>query len=187
MDNYKQNLLKLLRNHAFEEKKVTLASGKESNFYIDVKRVSLMAEGCHLLGKVFFTEIQKIFPQIKAVGGMTLGADPLVSAVASESFAQGKPIDAFIIRKEPKAYGLSRWIEGGDRLDAHSPILILEDVTTSGGSSIQAVERAREKDFDVKAVFTVVDRQEGAAEKIKNKTGLELYSLFKKTDFGRLN
>jgi orotate phosphoribosyltransferase len=98
-------LLEILKNEAFEKKRVTLASGRESHFYIDVKRTSLSAEGCVLIGQALFDLIRREFASAQAVGGLTLGADPLATAVAYTSWLQGRPLRAFIVRKQIKPHG----------------------------------------------------------------------------------
>jgi orotate phosphoribosyltransferase len=177
------SLLKLLKEKAYEKKEVTLASGRKSNFYIDVKRVSLTAEGSAAIGEEFFNLIQDKFPETKGIGGLTLGADPLATAVAIISFQKNHPLDAFIIRKELKAHGTGKMIEGGHTLPKDSPIVILEDVVTSGGSSLEAVSKAKEHGWKVLGVASVVDRQEGGQEKLE-KAGIKLYSLYQRSDFG---
>lgn len=178
-------LLDLLKEHAFQKREVTLASGKKSNFYIDVKRVSLTAEGAKQIGEAFFDLIQKHFPKASAAGGLTLGADPLATAVAYCSALRQQPLNAFIIRKSTKAHGLSKTIEGTDMIAPQASVVILEDVVTSGGSSLEAVGKAKAHGWQVLGVLSVVDRQEGGREKIEAE-GLEFYSLYEKSDFGIL-
>src|SRR5215469_12894700 len=109
-------LLDLLKELSFEKRKVTLTSGKESNFYIDCKRTSLTAEGHFLIGRLLFAEIREKSPRAGAAGGLTLGADPLASAVSLTSFLAGDPMPAFVVRKEPKGHGTGQWIEGREAL-----------------------------------------------------------------------
>ncbi len=175
-------LLELLRTKAYEKKLVTLASGRQSNFYIDVKRVSLLAAGSYWIGQGLFELIQKYFPEAVAAGGLTLGADPLATAVSVASFVAKRPIDAFIVRKEAKGHGLARLIEGGHQLTAGSPVVILEDVVTSGGSALEAYRKVKDFGWNPLGVVAVVDREEGGRENIE-KEGLKLYSLFRKADF----
>ena len=101
----RERLLELLRALSFERRKVILASGKESDFYVDCKRTALTAEGHVLVGRLLFDRIRRIRPLVRGVGGLTLGADPLASAASLTSFLEGEPIDAFIVRKEPKGHG----------------------------------------------------------------------------------
>lgn len=178
-------LLELLKEKAFKKKQVTLSSGKTSNFYIDVKRVSLHPEGAYWIGQELFHLIQKHFPSAIAAGGLTLGADPLSTSVAYTSWVKGKPIYSFIVRKEAKSHGLTRLIEGADFIPLNAPVVILEDVVTTGKSSKEAIEKVRDFGWNVLGVCAVVDRQEGGEENIK-KLGLPLYSLYQKKDFGIL-
>lgn len=177
------SLLSLLKEKAFEKKQVTLASGRSSNFYIDVKRVSLEAAGAYYVGQELYASIRKNFPTAVAAGGLTLGADPLATAVAYASYIDKHPLAAFIVRKETKGYGMSKMIEGGHFLPTGSPVVVLEDVVTSGGSSLEAVKKVKEHGWNVLGICAVVDRQEGGRERIE-KEGLKLYSLYTKSDFG---
>src|SRR5713226_4629919 len=111
-------LLELLKELSYEKRKVTLTSGKESDFYIDCKRTALTAEGHFLIGRLLFAEVRRQSPEARAVGGLTLGADPLASAVSLTSYLAGHPLPAFIVRKEPKGHGTGQWIEGRSLLQA---------------------------------------------------------------------
>jgi len=180
------NLLDLLKEKAFEKKDVTLASGRKSNFYVDVKRVSLTAEGAFWIGKGLLEIVQKHFPTAKAVGGLTLGADPLATSVAYASYVASSPLEAFIVRKELKAHGMGRMIEGGYFLPPGAEVVILEDVVTTAGSSLEATKKVRDFGWKVLGIAAVVDREEGGRENIERE-GLSLYSLYRKRDFGILN
>ncbi|MBN8554490.1 MAG: orotate phosphoribosyltransferase [Deltaproteobacteria bacterium] len=178
-------LLEILKEKAYEQKQVTLASGRQSNFYIDVKRVSLLAEGSYLIGRGLFSLIRENYKEAVGVGGLTLGADPLATAVALTSFVEKHPLEAFIVRKEAKGHGTGKMIEGGHFLKPQAEVVIVEDVVTSGGSSIEASKKVREHGWTVLGVAAVVDREEGGREALQ-KEGLKLYSLFRKSDFGNL-
>lgn len=178
-----ERLLQILKEKAFEQKKVTLASGRESQFYIDVKRVSLSAEGAFLLGKLLYKMMVDHFPEAVGAGGLTLGADPLATSLAIASFEESNPKEAFIVRKESKGYGLDKFIEGGLSLAPGSPVVVLEDVVTSGKSSIEACRRVSHHGWKVLGVLAVVDRQEGGLENLQ-KEGIPLVSLFTKSNFG---
>src|SRR4029077_20054632 len=134
-------LLELLRTRSFQEREVTLSSGLKSNFYIDCKQVSLDAEGAALIGALFHETINTVAPDAVAVGGLTLGADPLATATSLISFQSGRPRAAFLVRKEPKGHGTGQWIESA-KLPDHAPVVILEDVVTTGASTLKAIERA---------------------------------------------
>lgn len=174
-------LLDLLRTHAFERKNITLSSGRQSDFYIDCKQVTLTAEGHFLVGQLFRAVIAKVAPSAEAVGGLTLGADPLVSATSLMSFLAGKPMHGFLVRKEPKGHGTGQWLEGRARLRAAMPVVILEDVITTGASTLRAIERARAAELDVVHVVALVDREEGGREAVEAEAPLT--ALFARSNF----
>lgn len=174
-------LKELLIKLSYEKKDVILASGKKSDFYFDGRQTALNPQGAYLLGEAFFDLIQKAPLPIEAVGGPTLGADPLVSAISVVSYLKKKPIPAFIIRKEPKKHGSQVWIEGLKNLKAGMSVAIIEDVITTGGSSLQAALRAKEAGLKVVAVFAVIDREEGGKEALQ-KAGYPLKALFTKSE-----
>src|SRR5437762_2886945 len=145
---HRARLLELLRRLAYEEREVTLASGQKSNFYIDCKQAVLRAEGHFLVGWLFGRVIERHAPAVEAVGGLTMGADPLASAVSTVSYLGGRPLTAFYVRKEAKGHGTGAWIEGSKGLRPEMPVAILEDVVTTGGSAKKAIARAR--DFGLK-------------------------------------
>jgi orotate phosphoribosyltransferase len=175
-------LLELLRQLSFERRKVVLASGKESDFYIDCKRTALTAEGHVLVGRLLFDRIRQLPPLVRGAGGLTLGADPLASAVAFASFLAGEPVDAFIVRKEPKGHGTGQWIEGRRTIPDGSRVAVLEDVITTGGSAVRAIERCRAEGLVVAGCFALVDRMEGGREAIES-LGVPVESLFTRRDF----
>lgn len=178
-------LFKILREKAYEKKNVTLASGRQSNFYIDVKKVSLTPEGSYFIGRELFDLIRKEFPDAQGVGGLTLGADPLATAVAIASFEAKHPLQAFIVRKEAKAHGTGKLIEGGHELAPKAPVVIVEDVVTTGGSGLEAYRKVSDFGWKVLGIAAVVDREEGGRENIE-KEGLKLYSLYRKSDFDKV-
>ncbi len=175
-------LLELLRQLSFERRKVVLASGKESDFYIDCKRTALTAEGHLLIGRLMFDRVRRQRPLVRGVGGLTLGADPLASAISLVSFLEKEPVDAFIVRKEPKGHGTGQWIEGRKTIPDGSAVAVLEDVVTTGGSALKAIERCREEKLTVVGCFALVDRMEGGREAIEA-TGVPLDALFTRKDF----
>jgi orotate phosphoribosyltransferase len=181
LEPQRERLLSLLRELAFQEREVTLASGRKSNFYIDCKQVSLHPEGLFLIGQLGRELIDRACPQARAVGGLTLGADPLAAAISMASFLAGRPLLAFIVRKEPKGHGTEQWIEGMSNLRRGMPVVILEDVVTTGGSTLLAIERARAAELDVAHVLALVDREEGGREAIEARAPLS--SLFRRRDF----
>lgn len=177
----RRRLLELLRDLAYQEREVTLSSGKKSNFYFDCKQVSLHAEGHFLIGQLFRAVIESETPEAAAVGGMSIGGDPLASATSLVSFISGKPLHAFYVRKEPKGHGTGQWLEGIGNLSAGMPVVILEDVVTTGASTLRAIERSRASKLDVRRVFAVVDREEGGRDAIAKQCPFT--SLFQRGDF----
>jgi orotate phosphoribosyltransferase len=177
-------LLELLRTLSYERRKVVLASGRESDFYIDCKRTALTAEGHVLVGRLLFDRVRRLSPLVRGVGGLTLGADPIASAIALTSFLEGAPVDAFIVRKEPKGHGTGQWIEGRKTIPDGSRVAVLEDVVTTGGSALKAIERCRAERLEVVGCFALVDRAEGGREAIEA-TGVPLDALFTREDFVR--
>jgi len=179
----REQLLHLLRTKSYREGRVILASGKESDFYIDCRQTSLSAGGHRLIGRLFLQLIRENFSEATAVGGPTLGADPLVSAVSLTSeLEDGRSLDAFIVRKEAKGHGTGSWIEGMANLEAGDQVVMLEDVVTTGGSSLKAVRRAEEAGLKVLGILVLVDRLEGGRENIE-KAGYKLVSLYTRADF----
>lgn len=173
-------LLELLRSRSFQQREVTLSSGRTSNFYIDTKKVSLDAEGACLIGELFHMLVEELAPTAVAVGGLTLGADPLATATSIASWAAGRPRSAFIVRKEPKGHGTNEWVESVGLASA-APVVILEDVVTTGGSTLRAIERARLAGFSILHAIALVDRMEGGYEAVAAQTPLT--ALFSRRDF----
>jgi orotate phosphoribosyltransferase len=175
-------LLEILRTLSFERRKVILASGRESDFYIDCKRTALTAEGHVLIGRLMFDRVRKLQPLVRGVGGLTLGADPIASAIALTSFLEGEPVDALIVRKEPKGHGTGQWIEGRKTIPDGSRVVVIEDVVTTGGSALKAIERCRAERLEPVACLALVDRAEGGREAIEAQ-GVPLQALFERKDF----
>jgi orotate phosphoribosyltransferase len=174
-------LLELLKKLSYEEREVTLSSGLKSNFYIDCKQTVLSAEGHFLSGWLFGRLIAAHAPEVEAVGGLTMGADPLSSAVATVSYLGGTPLDAFYVRKEPKGHGTGQWLEGRKLLREGMPVAIVEDVVTTGGSALKAIARVREFGLKVSLIVGLVDREEGGREVLQKEA--PLVTLFRKRDF----
>lgn len=181
MAHQRDRLLALLRELSFQEREVVLSSGQRSNFYIDGKQVSLHAEGLFLIGQLFSALMAEIAPEARAVGGLTLGADPLASATSVMSFLAGRPVHAFIVRKEPKGHGTGQWLEGQGNLAPGMPVVIVEDVVTTGASTLRAVERARDAGLRVVHVIALVDREEGGKQAVEEQ--VPVTALFCKRDF----
>jgi len=164
-DNNKTELLNLIATLSFKLGDFTLASGQKSDYYIDCRTTTLHAEGGRLSGLVLYDLITHHFPQAEAVGGLTMGADPLVSNTASASawhhlhHHRDPLVHGFLVRKAEKTHGTGRRIEGFHKLGAH--VVIVDDVCTTGGSTIAAIEAAKESGMNVIGVLCLVDREQG--------------------------
>src|SRR3954469_24906094 len=166
MSDSRARLVALLRERSFERKRVVLASGRESDFFIDCKQTVLTAEGHALVGELMFEALSGL-PRCEAVAGVELGGCPLASAVSLVSFVRGRPLDALYVRKEVKDHGSRKLVEGDRALRPGLPVVILEDVITTGGSTLKAIEKLRAVGADVVGVVALVDRLEGGAEAIR--------------------
>jgi orotate phosphoribosyltransferase len=154
-------LIDYIKKHSFltsEEEIFLLSSGKRSNVYFDLRLTTLSPEGQYLIGTLLYTKIKELGLKPSAVGGLTMGADPVASAVAFASYLKGDPMEAFIVRKEAKAHGRGRQIEGN--VDPGDDVVIVDDVLTTGGSTIKAVNIAREMGLNVLAAMVILDRCE---------------------------
>ncbi len=178
----KNRLLEMLKNLSFQRREIVLASGRRSNFYIDCKQTALTAEGLYLIGNIFLEMIAQSKEPIDAVAGVTLGGDPLVCATSYASFIKGNHIPALIIRKELKGHGTEVFVEGKKNVPDNSRVVILEDVVTTGGSTLKACERVIQEGLRVAYIICLVDREEGGRENVE-KAGYRLISVFKKRDF----
>ncbi|MGZ3650243.1 MAG: orotate phosphoribosyltransferase [Bdellovibrionota bacterium] len=172
----KSSLVKVLRERSYREGDFTLASGKKSTFYLDVKETALSPEGAFMIGLLSVEALVNAGVKPYAVGGLTLGADPLATAVSIAFYTVGMNVPAFIVRKAPKDHGTLAWIEGAKTFPKGAELVVLEDVVTTGGSSLKAVEKLVEAGFKVSTILTVVDRLEGARKTIEAK-GLKFISL----------
>ena len=181
LNQMRQRLKELLLEKSYRKGKIKLTSGKESDFYIDGKQTTLDAEGAYLCGRLLYNLICSSQEKIDAVGGMTLGADPLVTAVSVVSFLEGQALPAFIVRKEPKSHGTENYIEGRENLKEGARVALLEDVVTTGGTLLQVIERVKSQGFGIGMVATIVDRQEGGAEALAAH-GYTLLSLFNREE-----
>jgi orotate phosphoribosyltransferase len=159
-ESARERLIAELREHALVIGEVTLTSGQKADYYVDAKRAILLPAGFLALGELVAAEAERV--GATAVGGTTMGADPIACA----ALATGAPVKAFFIRKDRKQHGLQRWIEG-PVLEPGERCLVVEDVVTTGGSAIHAIERLREEGFEVAGVVSVLDRLAGGAEAIQ--------------------
>ncbi len=176
-----ESLAKLLARHSVfhrPRKPFVLSSGKTSPFYFDCRRTTMLPEAMPLIGRAVF---ERVRGAVDAVGGLTMGADPIACAVAYYSQTRGEPLAAFSVRKEGKAHGMQRWVEGA--IEPKARVAIVEDVTTTGGSSLRAIASVREEGFRVERVVVLVDREEGGLEAIAAEVGRENVSaVFRRTE-----
>jgi len=172
-------LKRLIEKEAFFRKRVVLSSGRISNYYIDLRKISLKSQGAFLLASLFWQKLRA--KKFDFIGGPTLGADPILSALSYHAYLKKKPISTFIIRKEKKQHGRRRLWEGAD-LPRGSRLILVDDVATSGASLVKAVRLMRRRGYKVNEVVVAVDRQEGAQEALE-KEKCFLDSLFVLSDF----
>jgi orotate phosphoribosyltransferase len=164
MENEREQLRQLLKRESLMFGEFTLASGKKSNFYFDSKRTTLLPDGAWLTARAVLGLVREQGIQADAIGGLTLGADPIVCPVAALSHADGPALRAFIVRKDAKEHGTGRRIEG--QLAPASRVIIVDDVVTTAGSTLKAIEAAEAEGHKVVAVICLVDREEGGAAKL---------------------
>ena len=155
----------------------TLASGEKSSVYVDSKLTTCSPEAMPLVGRLFLSKLRQCGWHPEAVGGLTLGADPIAFAVARESLDTDHPINAFVVRKDPKSHGMGRLIAGLENVQ-NLPVVIIDDVCTKGGSTAQAIESARAAGMHILGAICLVDRRQGASELLSEKFGLQLESIF---------
>ena len=175
MLEYKKQLAQLLLNKSYREGDFILASGKRSNYYFDCRVTALSAKGSWLIG-VLFNDLLKDY-NIAGVGGMTMGADPLVSATTVLSHINKRPLNGLLVRKEAKGHGTGQFVEGLANFTAGQSVAMLEDVVTTGGSLITACKRVEDCGLKVELACAILDRQEGGKEAMQ-KAGYNLVALF---------
>ena len=175
-------LAEIIRRRSFGRGEITLASGRKSDFYFNLKPTMLDPEGATLLAELTYETLKD--DQLDFIGGLEMGAVPLAGALAQISWIKGHPIAAFFVRKKPKEHGAKLAIEGlprGETLEGKR-VVIVEDVTTTGGSALKAVEAVREAGGEVALVFTMVDREEGASDTFAG-AGITFRSLYRASEF----
>jgi orotate phosphoribosyltransferase len=180
MNDVRGALLQQIKDKAVVHGKVTLSSGLEADYYIDLRRITLDGTAAPLVGQVLLDLTEDL--EFDAVGGLTMGADPVAASMLHAAAARGRSLDAFVVRKAAKAHGLQKRVEGPDI--AGRRVLVVEDTSTTGGSPLTAVEAVREAGAQVVAVVTIVDRATGAAEIIQDKAGVPYRFAFSKSDLG---
>ncbi len=176
--NDRERLKEILKERSILRGDFTLASGKKSDYYIDARLTTLDAEGVNLIGKILLEEIKKD-SSITAVGGPTMGADPIVGSVLALSHEGNYPLPGFLVRKQEKGHGTGKLIEGN--LKSGDVVAMFEDVVTTGGSVIKAINAVRDAGAEVGKLFVIVDREEGAKAKFEE-MGVKFYSIFRISD-----
>lgn len=180
MDSYDRDALaELIRTRALKFGDFTLVSGRKAKYYLDAKQVTLDSRGALLVGQGLLALVGEPLP--KAVGGLSIGADPMVAAMVTVAGMRGLPLLGFMVRKEPKGHGTNRSVEGP--VQPGDECVIVDDAVTTAGSAIVAIERAEEFGLRVRKVVAIVDRLEGGGEALARR-GLQLESLFTVRDFG---
>lgn len=178
----KPRLVELVKELAVVHGKVTLSSGIEADYYVDLRRATLHHEAAPLIGKVMLDLIDSAsLGHIDAVGGLTMGADPVASAILHQAAARGRVLNAFVVRKQAKQHGMGRQVEGPDVKGKN--VVVLEDTSTTGASPLTAAEALQNAGANVLAIATVVDRNTGAKEAIESK-GFRYYSAITLSDLG---
>ncbi len=183
--NNRDRLFDILYNRSFiyrEDPPFTLVSGRTSFYYFDCKATTLDPEGVGLVGEVMLDAIERLVKQegVGGIGGLTLGADPISISTAIAAHRRGIRLSPIIVRKESKKHGTRKWVEGD--LQSVKNVIVIDDVITTGGSTITAIERLRESGLNVVRAAVIIDREEGGRENIVN-TGVEVISLFTRSDF----
>jgi len=175
----RQRLIELVQRDALKFGDFTLASGKKATYYLDCRKLTLDSEAANVIADGILEVMADDMPD--AVGGMAIGADPITAAVITRSWQQGKPLKGFIVRKEAKEHGTGQQVEGP--IEAGQRAVMMEDVVTTGGSSLRAIEHAREFGLVVDQIIAIVDRGENSAEIFKE-VGVEFVSLLHVSDLG---
>lgn len=175
----RERLLNLFRERALKFGDFTLASGRKSTYYLDGKQITLHSEGVRLVSEGLLDLLQDV--EFDAIGGMSIGADPIIGGVLTVAAEQGRKLDGFLIRKEAKGHGTNRYVEGP--VSPSARVVVIDDVVTTGGSSLQAAERITEFGCRVIQVVGVIDRLEGGAANFRERN-IPFRSLLSIRDFG---
>ena len=176
----RQRLIALISDEAVFHGDFTLSSGKQANYYVDMRKLTLDHRAAPAIGRIMLDLIADI-PDVASVGGLTLGADPIANSILHESVRAGRPLDAFVVRKEPKDHGRGRQIEGADVEGKR--VVVVEDTSTTGQSALKAVEALRRAGAEVVAVAVIVDRATGAQAAVEA-AGLEWRAAIGLADLG---
>ncbi len=180
-DSNRDRLKQILQTHSIRRGDFVLASGQRSNIYVDARLTTLRAEAMPLIGRAFIETMRERGWHPAAIGGLTMGADPVVTAVAREALEYGTVINAFLVRKDVKDHGRQGYIVGVDEAKGLD-VVVVDDVCTTGGSTVLAIERAREAGMNVLGAICLVDREQGSKESIEEKSGCPFERVFTMTE-----
>lgn len=182
VEEARERLRELISELAVVRGKVTLASGKEADYYVDLRRITLHHEASRLVGQVMLDLLDRNGVEFDAAGGLTMGADPVGHAIMRTAGDAGRAIDTFVVRKAQKSYGMGRQVEGPSVEGRR--VVAVEDTSTTGGSALTAVEALKNAGAEVVAVAVIVDRATGAKEHIEEVAGVPCYYAYSKSDLG---
>ncbi|MBM7051650.1 MULTISPECIES: orotate phosphoribosyltransferase [unclassified Rothia (in: high G+C Gram-positive bacteria)] len=182
IDQARERLRELISELAVVRGKVTLASGKEADYYVDLRRITLHHEASRLVGQVMLDLLDQNAIEFEAAGGLTMGADPVGHAIMRAAGDAGRAIDTFVVRKAQKSYGMGRQVEGPSVEGRR--VVAVEDTSTTGGSALTAVEALKKAGAEVVAVAVIVDRATGAKEHIEEIAGVPCFYAYSKDDLG---
>lgn len=174
----REQLKEILLRRSVRRGEFKLVSGQTSNVYIDGKLTTLAAPAMPLIGRLFLEKMEQHGWEARSIGGLSLGADPIVTAVARESLERGRAIDGFLVRKEAKKHGTQKFIEGLEQTEG-LPVVIVDDVCTTGGSTADAIVRAKEAGMRVLGALCMVDREGGAREMLQERFGCPFDWIFR--------
>ncbi|WP_150461043.1 orotate phosphoribosyltransferase [Nesterenkonia ebinurensis] len=172
----------LINQLAVEHGSFILSSGQQANFYVDMRPLTLHHEGSPLVGQLVLGMLDAAGIEFEAIGGLTMGADPVATAVLHTAAADDRAVDGYVVRKQPKGHGKGRQVEGPG-IEGRK-VVVVEDTSTTGGSAMQAVRAVREVGGDIQAVAVIVDRDTGAKEHIEAESGVPYLYAYSKTDLG---
>jgi len=180
----REQLIEYIKKHSFQRSDTPifkLSSGNLSNFYFNLKKTTYSPEGQYLIGNLMFDKVKELGLKPRAIGGLTMGADPIATATAFTSYMRNEPIEAMVIRKEPKGHGTMSQIEGN--VEAGDKVIIIDDVVTTGGSTIKAMEAARKAGLNIIAVIILLDRGEFEGRQNIERLGYPVHSILTIKDF----
>jgi orotate phosphoribosyltransferase len=180
--NDRAELQEILRSKSVRFGKFTLASGQTSDVYVDCRLTTCHPQAMPLIGRLFLRKVNEKMWAPEAVGGLTMGADPIAFAIGRESLEHPPVVECFVVRKERKAHGMQRMVEGLEAVEGRK-VVIVEDVCTKGESTALAIENTKSAGMEILGAICLIDREAGAGEMLRERFGVELASIFKLSDF----